>query len=316
MRFYKYVTLLLCLTVCLSACSAGGSIKTPPAETAQPPESTDRAGDETEPDTIAFPETDGEQTDLPPVDESPDTYTVPLRLEIDGVVQWEYAYAPDGLSLSKTDYTEETPITYTVIFDENGAPLRTEWTVAVNDERSEAWRDDYYLDEAGRIVDEKRYCEGEIQNAYTYTYEESGAIATQESRDVFQRNTFYRLIYDEMGTHVATRYKNYLGEAGYHMQEKTCTYDEKGRIVTESSPTVQREYVYMEKDDVLVGKRVVNTVGEYKWSYTYSYTYEDGRLLREDCSFEERLSDTKFYTETEFAHYARVQEWVFRERLP
>ena len=137
-----------------------------------------------------------------------DTYTVPLRKEKNGKVQWEYTYSPDKMTLSKTDYTEETPITYTVYFDENGLPLKREWTVTVNDTRSEKWRDDYYLDDAGRIVDEKRYCEGVIQTAYTYTYEEDGPIQTQQSRNLKQQNTIYRLLYDEMGTHVGTRFSS------------------------------------------------------------------------------------------------------------
>ena len=245
-----------------------------------------------------------------------ETYTVPLRHEKDGTVQWEYTYGADGLSLSKTDYTEETPITYTVTFDENGVPVCMEWTVIVNDTRTEKWRDDYYLDENGRIIEEKRYCEGEIQNAYAYTYDEEGRIGTQTTRDVKQQNIIYRLLYDEMGTHVGTRYKKYNGEAGYYTEMKTCTYDGEGRIIKEETTSYTTEYEYTLTGDLITQKKVTNTAGDYSWSYYYQYTYENGNMVREDCSFGGALTDSAFYCETEFEHYSNAINWIFRERLP
>lgn len=244
------------------------------------------------------------------------TYTVPSRHEKDGKVQYEYAYSEDGLSLSKTDYTEETPITYTVTFDEAGNPLNQEWTVVVNDTRTELWRDDYYLDENGRILDEKRYCEGQIQNAYTYTYNEDGSINTQQTRNVKQQNIIYKYLYDEMGTHIATRFKKYNGEAGYYMEEKSCTYDEEGRILTETSPSYTTVHEYSLKEGFVTQEKITNIAGEYSWSYYYQFTYENGKMTKKDCSFEGVLTDTEYFEETQFEHYKKAIDWIFRERLP
>ena len=244
------------------------------------------------------------------------SYTVPTRHEKDGRVQYEYTYAEDGLSLSKTDYTEETPITYTVTFDENGNPLKLEWTVVVNDTRTELWRDDYYLDDDGRIKDEKRYCEGQIQNAYTYTYNEDGSIDTQQTRNVKQQNITYKYLYDEMGTHIGTRFKKYNGEAGYYMEEKTCTYDEEGRILTETSPSYTTVHEYSIKEGFVTQEKITNIAGEYSWNYYYQFTYEDGKMIKKDCSFEGVLTDTEYFEETQFEHYKKAIDWIFRERLP
>lgn len=244
------------------------------------------------------------------------TYTVPLYMEVGDKVQWEYTYAADGLSFSRTDYTEETPIIYTVCVDENGTPLYREWTVMVNNERTELWRDDYYVDENGFICDEKRYCEGQIQNAYTYTYGENGEMATQQTRNVQQENTFYRLLYDDNGTHIGTRYEKYNGEVGYYEEEKVCTYDRKGRIATETTSSLHTEYTYMENDGHVVSKKVTCTAGDYTWTYTFNYTYENGALTCEEQLFNGEVKSRIYYTQTEFEYYATLEKWVFRERLP
>ncbi|MBQ4066161.1 MAG: hypothetical protein IJD22_00830 [Clostridia bacterium] len=297
-------TASLLLVLSLFSCTQGGEAGDTAASTEPVPES----------DTVSDSTT---ETAVPP--EQPpslSTYTLPLKWEKNGKVYFEYSYSPDGKSLSLTDHTEETPITYTVFFDDNGTPLRTEWTVAVNDTRTEQWRDDYYTDESGRITEEKRFCEGEIQNAYSYTYDEEGRLATQSSRNVKQENTMYRLLYDERGTHVATRYSKYNGESGYYMAEKTCTYDENGRIVKEESPdlTVTREYTLT--GELVTGEKITSTTGDYSWSYYYSYTYENGRMTKKACSYGGAVTDTEYFCETEFEHYYNAVNWIFRERLP
>lgn len=261
------------------------------------------------------PETD---SPTPPTSDEPEaiTYTVPLYQEVGGKVQWEYTYSTDGLSFAKTDLSEEVPITYTVTVDENGAPLHREWTVVVNDTRTEAWRDDYFVDENGVIYEEKRYCEGQIQNAYSYTYGENGEIATQESRNVMQENTTYRLLYDEMGTHVATRYLKYNGESGYYKDETVCTYDEKGRLASETTDSLYTEYTYMEKDGYTVSMKVTCTAGDYTWTYSYNYIYEDGKLSCEEYVYGGEVKSRIYYTQTEFEHYESLEKWIFRERLP
>lgn len=267
-------------------------------------------------ETTALKETSkAEETTVAPVPETV-TYTVPSRHEKDGRVQYEYTYAEDGLSLSKTDYTEETPITYTVTFDDAGNPLKTEWTVVINDARTELWRDDYYLDESGRIVDEKRYCEGQIQNAYTYTYNDDGSIDTQETRNVKQQNIIYKYLYDDMGTHTGTRFKKYNGEAGYYMEEKACTYDDGGRLLTETSSSYSTVHEYTLKEGLVTQEKITNIAGEYSWNYYYQFTYEDSKLTKRDCSFEGVLTDTEYFEETEFEHYKKAIDWIFRERLP
>ena len=293
-------TRLLCITLCfciwLCGCTLGDSAET------------------TVSDTTVFVTT---MEDKGPEIPKKDTYTVPARREKDGKIQWEYTYSPDGLSMSMTDYTEETPITYTVFFDEGGKPLRKEWTVTVNDTRSEKWRDDYdEFDSEGRITLERRYCEGQIQNAYAYTYDADGRMETQTSRNVKQENITYRFLYDEMGTHVATRFKKYNGEAGYYHEQKTCTYDSSGRIVKEeaSSYTVLYDRIY--DGEYLTQEKVTHCSGDYSWSYYYGFFYEDGCLIKKDCSFDGVKTDTEYYCETEFLHYYDAINWIFRERLP
>ncbi len=297
MKIYVRIICFMCgllLTLACLGCTNGPAQDTtaPITETTVPEETTG----EPEPEIIS--------------------YTVPTRHEKDGRVQYEYTYAEDGLSLSKTDYTEETPITYTVTFDENGNPLKLEWTVVVNDTRTELWRDDYYLDDDGRIKDEKRYCEGQIQNAYTYTYNEDGSINTQQTRNVKQQNITYKYLYDEMGTHIGTRFKKYNGEAGYYMEEKTCTYDEEGRILTETSPSYTTVHEYSIKEGFVTQEKITNIAGEYSWNYYYQFTYEDGKMIKKDCSFEGVLTDTEYFEETQFEHYKKAIDWIFRERLP
>ena len=220
------------------------------------------------------------------------------------------------MTLSKIDYTEETPITYTVYFDENGLPLKREWTVVINDTRSELWRDDYYLDENGRIVDEKRYCEGLIQNAYTYTYEEDGKIQTQQSRNVKQQNTIYRLLYDEMRTHVGTRFSRYNGEAGYYHEMKTCTYDEAGRILTEETDSIKVTHEYTLTSGYVTQEKITSESAGLKWVYYDGNTYENGCLVRKDCYYDGVITDSEYYLETESRHFYDAINWIFRERLP
>lgn len=295
----KLLNRLLCfLWVCVLVSSCFGCAKDFSEDTAV-----------TEETSTAEAETDAPEPEII-------TYTVPSRHEKDGKVQYEYIYARDGLSLSKTDYTEETPITYAVTFDEAGNPLKQEWTVVVNDTRTELWRDDYYLDDRGWIKDEKRYCEGQIQNAYTYTYNEDGSIDTQQTRNVKQQNITYKYLYDEMGTHIATRFKKYNGEAGYYMEEKSCTYDEEGRILTETSPSYTTTHEYSLKEGLVTQEKITNIAGEYSWSYYYQFTYENGKMTKKDCSFEGVLTDTEYFEETQFEHYKKAIDWIFRERLP
>lgn len=270
--------------------------------------------DTTAPDTTEQVTSSVETEETKPQEK--DTYTLPTRKEKDGKIQWEYTYSSDGLTLSKTDYTEETPITYTVYFDEKGLPLRREWTVTVNDTRTEKWRDDYYLDDEGRIVEEKRYCEGQIQNAYSYTYETDGKIQTQNSRNVKQENTTYRLLYDEMRTHVGTRFLRYNGENGYYHEMKTCTYDEAGRILTEETQSVKVIHEYTLTKGLVTREKITNESAGYTWSYYYGNTYENGCLVRKDCYYGGEMTDSEYFCETEYKHFYDAINFIFRERLP
>jgi len=298
--FLKITGIIASLALCLCLLSCTGRDG---ADTTAPADTTEEVT--TAPDTTS------------PVEPTEkETFTVPLRHEKDGRLQWEYTYSADGMSISKTDYTEDPPITYTVYFDEGGLPLRMEWLICVNDTRTEKWRDDYYLDESGRIVDEKRFCEGEIQNAYTYTYDENGRIATQQSRNVAQQNTVYRLLYDEMGTHVGTRFERYNGERGYYHEMKTCTYDDEGRILTETTESVKTTHVYTLTEGLVTQEKVTNDSAGFLWSYYYGYTYENGCLVRKDCSYEGTMTDSEFFCETKYGHYYDAINWIFRERLP
>ncbi len=295
---FKKITVFLAFVMCFALVSCAGEGN---AETTAP--------DTTEKIT-APPETEVTE----PTKEV--TYTVPLKKEKDGKLQWEYTYSADGMTLSKTDYTEETPITYTVYFDENGLPLKREWIVTINDTRTEKWRDDYYLDEEGKIIEEKRYCEGQIQTAYAYTYEDDGKIATQNSRNVKQENTIYRLLYDEMRTHVGTRFSRYNGERGYYHEEKTCTYDEAGRVLTEKTESLTISHEYILTSGLVTQEKITNEGADYKWSYYYGNTYENGCLVRKDCYYDGTMTDSEYFGETEYKHFYDAINWIFRERLP
>lgn len=299
MDIKRIIGAILCAAVLFSlfGCSKGPSEETTKAEeTTKEPVSDTTQGDDV--DTAK-------------------TYTVPLSRRTDGKLTWEYTYSPDGMSLSKTDHTEDPPITYTVTFDESGRPLYTEWTVVVNDTRTELWRDEYdEFDSEGRITLERRYCEGEIQNAFAYTYDSEGRMETQTTRNVKQQNTTYRLLYDSMGTHIGTRYKKYNGEAGYYQAEKICTYDSEGRLLTKKSADVTETHEYILDGSLVVGERIKSESAGYHWSYYYTYKYEKNKLIRKDCSFEGMITDSEEYTETEFEHYLDAVNWIFRERLP
>lgn len=298
--YLRYISFVLAIVLALGlfSCAGIGSDETTAKET------TEKADNE---DT-----TKAEDTTAP----EPETFTVPFRYEKGEKVLWEYKYSPDGLSLSKTDYREESPITYTVTFDESGAPLYTEWVVNVNDTRSELWRDEYVLDDEGRIVEERRYCEGDIQNAYSYTYDAEGRMETQQSRNVKQQNTLYRLLYDENGTYTGARYKKYNGEAGNYTEIKTYTYDKDGRITKEETASYKVYHDYTVKEGFVTLEKITNENGDNEWSYYYSYTYENGKLVKKDCSFSGVLTDSEHFGETEFEHYKYAIDWIFRERLP
>ena len=247
------------------------------------------------------------------------TYTVPTKKFKGDRLLYEYSYSPDGLSMSKTDYTEETPITYTVTFGEDGRPISTEWTVAVNEERSELWRDSYdEFDEAGNITLERRYCEGQIENAFAYTYNEAGDIETQTTRNVKQENITYRLLYDEAGTHTGTRFKKYNGDSGYYSEEKEFTYDGEGRILSEKSPSYTVKHEYKLTEGFVTREKITNESddGELLWCYYYQYSYENAKLVKKDCSFEGTVIENEEFSETEFLHYSHAVNWIFRERLP
>lgn len=247
------------------------------------------------------------------------TFTVPVKKIKGNKLLYMYEYSPDGRSVSMTDYTEETPITYTVTFDGAGKPLKTEWTVTVNDERSEAWYDSYdEFDEEGRVTLERRYCEGQIENAFAYTYNEAGDIETQTTRNVKQENITYRLLYDDMGTHTGTRFKKYNGENGYYSEKKIFEYDSEGRIVSEKGAALTVLHEYKLSEGFIVREKITHESadGEAVWSYYYQYSYENGKLTKKDCSFEGEVTESEEFCQTELSHYKWAIDWIFRERLP
>ena len=197
--------------------------------------------------------------------------------------------------------------------------MQTEWTVKINEERSELWRDSYdEFDSEGRITLERRYCEGQIENAFAYTYNEAGDIETQTTRNVKQENIIYRLLYDDMGTHTGTRFKKYNGENGYYTEEKKFSYDSEGRIVSEESSSFTTLHEYKLTEGFVTREKITNKSadGEALWSYYYQYFYENGKLCKKDCSFEGEVTESETFCQTELEHYSRAVDWVFRERLP
>ena len=292
---------LLAALLCLASvsCTYGGGDDTG----AQTTEST--AADTTISDTTKAPEPE------------PEGFSVPTKLLKDGKLLWEYTYSPDGKKMTKTVYTEESPITYTTVFDDNGKPLYTEWVIVINSERSEIWRDEYdEFDGDGRITLERRYCEGDIQNAFAYTYDAEGRMETQTTRNVQQKNTIYRLLYDERGTHVGTRYSKYNGEAGYYHPQKTCTYDEDGRILTEVSDTLNITHEYKVQKSKVLSEKITMKSGEFSISYYTKNTYVDGLLSLCETYYEDVLTEETHYEKTDYQHYLDAVNWIHRERLP
>ena len=185
------------------------------------------SGDSTAPDTTETETTAEETTDAPRPEKT--TYTLPSSAMKEGRLLYEYHYSNNGLSMTKVDYKEETPITYTVTFDSEGRPLCTEWVVAVNNIRTEKWKE-YTLDSAGNIIKEVRYCEGDIQHVYTYTYDGKGNMLTQRSYDQRKKvSVDYTLAYDEMGECTGVMASDSGKPYTVYKEKSENTYDEKGR---------------------------------------------------------------------------------------
>ncbi len=266
-------------------------------------------------------ETEGETTIPPETQEKPPvpsvTYTLPEYMVVGDKVQWKYTYDPAGLSISKIDYTESPPITYTLNFDENGMPKNLTWVVEVNETRSEVWEDLYFFDEDGNIETEKRYCEGELQHTYRYTYDEEGRMLSQHT--IKRRNgkeSLYTLFYDEMGECIGITEKKDSKEETVYKEMVENTYSEDGRLIKTLAPSHEINYEYQLKGDLVTTEKVTFVSGDVRWSYYYQYAYENSKLTRMDSSFEGELTDTTYYTESEFEHYLKWSQWVFRERLP
>lgn len=296
-QFMIFILVLLMLSLC--ACSFHQS--SVPSE-----ETTER-----EPEATSATETEPEDP-VPPV-----TYTLPEYMVVGDKVQWKYTYDTDGLSISKIDYTESPPITYTLSFDENGMPVKLRWVVEVNETRSEVWEDLYFFDNRGNIETEKRYCEGELQHTYRYTYDDASRMLTQHT--IKRRNgkeNLYTLSYDEMGQCIGiTEKKNSDAETVYKETIEN-TYSEDGRIIKTVAPSHEIDYEYQFKEGLVTTEKVTFTSGDVCWSYYYQYAYENSKLSRMDSFFEGDLTDTTYYTESEFEHYLKWSEWVFRDRLP
>lgn len=295
---FKYIWVLTALLCAISLWSCASSREKEPEETKE----TDTTASET---TSVTPE------------EKPVTYTLPLSYEKEGVTLLTYSYGEDGKSLSKTDLGEERPITYTVYFDGNGAPLYTEWLVTVNDQRTELWKDIYTLDENGSIIEEKRYCEGVLQFTYTYTYDSEGRILTQRSlKAKNQSETVYTLSYDDRGTCIGINCKKNGSDEAVYREATTVTYDNGGRVLSITAPSYVETHEYHEKSGFVTNEKVTYVGNDSQSTVYYQYTYVNGKLSKADCSFNGALVDTTLYTESEFAHYEKAIEWVFRERLP
>ncbi|MBE6714691.1 MAG: hypothetical protein E7575_05350 [Ruminococcaceae bacterium] len=301
MKINKPIVLALLCTMMLNVFSA---CQTPSEGRPQQQDSTDQTTKE-EDTTSVVP------------DAGPITYTLPHYADKSGTVQWEYSYSPDGLSLSKTDNTEEPPITYTVRFNEEGLPLNMEWTVIVNDTRTEKWEDIYTLDDNGNIVTEKRYCEGELQHTYIYTYDAEGRIISQTTyKEKDSSCNYYRLTYDGKGECIhITHSLNSKPETEYK-EALTTAYDENGRLISAVSPSYSINYEYSLTEELVTTKKVSYQSQNAKWSYYYQYTYEDSKLKKEDTYFSGILTETNYYTESEHEHYVKAVDWMFRERLP
>ena len=294
------LTVIFILSVTAVACT----------ETKVPADTT--ATETTAPDTTV--------EDTTEADKEPEeiTYTLPLSSTKDGRLLKEYSYSKSGLTMTLTDFTEETPITYTVTFAEDGRPVSCEWVVAVNNIRTERWKDEYTLDDKGNIVTEKRYCEGALQFTYTYTYDENGNMLTQRSQQEYNKKNFtdYILTYDSHNTCVAVTSSLNGAPAEAYKEDVENVYGEDGRIVESRSDSYTVTYEYTDKDGFLTNEKVSYKSTDYSWSYYYQYTYENGKLIKEDCSYNGILTGTTLYTQSTCAHYADAIDWIFRERLP
>lgn len=295
--FLKYASALTALLCALSLWSCGGK---------------ENGNTET-----SAPETTKAQTTESTKVEKPTTYTLPLSFEKEGVTLITYSYSEDGRSLSKTDLGEESPITYTVYFDEDGNPTYTEWLVTVNDQRTELWKDIYTLDDNGFIIEEKRYCENQLQFTYNYTYDSEGRILTQRTlKAKNQAETFYTLSYDDHGTCIGINFTNNGSAEAVYREATTVTYDEGGKILTITAPSYVETHEYHEKSGFVTNEKVSYAGTDSQSTVYYQYTYVNGKLSKADCSFNGALVDSTLYTESEFEHYEKAISWVFRERLP
>ena len=300
--FFRSLALIIAISalfLSLSACTSDKESADTTAETVADTTAEDTTAKEEEPKEI--------------------TYTLPLSASKDGRLLREYSYSKNGLTMTMTDFTEESPITYTVTFGEDGRLASLEWVVYVNNIRTEKWKDEYTFDEKGNIVTEKRYCEGALQFTYTYTYDENGNMLTQRSSKEYGKNksyTDYVLTYDSHNTCVGITSSLNGGPAEAYKEAIENKYDENGRVVESKSDSYTVTYEYTDKDSLLTNEKVTYKSADFSWSYYYQYTYEKGKLIKEDCSYNGILSDTTLYTESSFLHFADAIEWVFRERLP
>lgn len=279
--------------------------------------------EDTTADKTTVPDTTVEDTTKADKEPEEITYTLPMSVTMEGNLLKEYSYSQNGLTMTMTDYAEESPITYTVTFDSEGNPLYTEWVIAVNDIRTEKWKDEYTLDDRGNIVTEKRYCEGALQFTYTYTYDENGNMLTKRSQKEYRDKGFtdYVLTYDDHNTCVSVSSSLNGKPFGDYREPIENSYDEKGRVTETRAKSYKMTYEYTEKEGFVTNEKIAfesyNEDGStWSWNYYNQYTYENGKLVKEDCLYDGILTDTTLYTQSKWAHYARAIDWIFSERLP
>ena len=201
---------------------------------------------------------------------------------------YTYEYDENGNQLSSSSHYMTYNFNYGVIacdendvstYDANGNRIHYESTEVLGD-RTTVTEGEYVYDDAGHMLSDKIYTNGELVSEGQYTYDEVGNMLSL-TRNYSDGTSYKRTCtYDETG--------NMLSETTYNdgevSSEATCTYDEAGNMLSET------------------------TYSDGEVSSETTYTYDDeGRMIQEDYISDD-FSNSTIYTPLQRVHL--YQSWV------
>lgn len=268
-NIFRYVTLLLCMSLVLCGCGGTEEKETTPTEPA--------AVQQTE--VVTEPVETTEPTEPAPVYETRTVYLCTLetmtQYESGAVFKTAYAYDEHGRKIEKWRIMEDGSKGQVSVFayDENGNNTFEYY------EQSSHYEMTY--DAEGRLLSKLYYYGEECDMEYYYTYNEDGYVVKEVriTRYAEEKNDTYELTYDEdYSESVINHYFN--GEKTGYTKE---TYNERGQVLSSDNYDLNgnwrsgSKYEYDEEGKQTMEWRYSSS--ETQADYDTIFTYDENGLL-------------------------------------